>query len=334
MKIDVFNHIFPKKYFDKVMKVTTTLGDLDKRMRSIPILSDMDARLRMMDAIEGYAQVLSLAAPPLEALAGPDLSPELGQVANDSMAEIVERHKDRFHGFVASLPLNNPEAAGEEIDRAIRDLKAVGVQFFTNVQGKPLDLPEFKPLFEKMALYDLPIWLHPARTSRVADYKMEDKSKYEIWWALGWPYETSVAMVRIVFAGYFDLWPELKIITHHLGAMIPYNEGRIGPGYDILGVRTPDEDYASLLKSLKKRPLDYFRMFYADTALFGALNATKCGVEFFGAPNVLYGTDCPFSPTKGVDYLRETLRVLDALPISDQERQLICEGNARRLLRI
>jgi uncharacterized protein len=334
MKIDIFNHVLPKKYFDRVTQVTSNLGDLDKRMRSIPILVDMDARLRMMDEIEGYTQVLSLAAPPLEALAGPDLSPELAKVANDSMAETVERHKDRFPGFIASLPMNNPEAAGLEIDRAIRDLKAVGVQFFTNVQGKPLDLPEFKPLFEKMALYDLPVWLHPARASGVADYKTEDKSKYEIWWALGWPYETSVSMVRIVFAGYFDLWPELKIITHHLGAMIPYNEGRLGPGYDILGVRSPGEDYASLLKRLKKRPLDYFKMFYADTALFGALNATKCGVEFFGPQNVLYGTDCPFSPTKGAGYLRETLQVLDALPISDQERQLICEGNARRLLRI
>jgi uncharacterized protein len=334
MKIDIFNHVLPKKYFDRVTQVTSNLGDLDKRMRSIPILVDMDARLKMMDEIEGYTQVLSLAAPPLEALAGPDLSPELARIANDSMAEIAERHKDRFPGFIASLPLNNPEAAGDEIDRAIRDLKAVGVQFFTNIQGKPLDLPEFKPLFEKMAFHDLPIWLHPARTSSVADYKTEDKSKYEIWWALGWPYETSVAMVRIVFAGYFDLWPELKIITHHLGAMIPYNEGRLGPGYDILGVRSPGEDYASLLKRLKKRPLDYFKMFYADTALFGALNATRCGVEFFGPQNVLYGTDCPFSPTKGAGYIRETLRVLDALPISDQERQLICEGNARRLLRI
>lgn len=75
-------------------------------------------------------------------------------------------------------------------------------------------------------------------------------------------------------------------------------------------------------------------MFYADTALFGALNATKCGVEFFGPQNVLYGTDCPFSPTKGADYLRETLQVLDSLPISEPERQLIREGNARRLLRI
>ena len=334
MKIDIFNHVLPKKYFDKLNQVTSNLGDLDRRMRSIPILVDMDARLRMMDEIEDYVQVPCRAAPPIEAGAGPDVSPELARVANDSMAEIVERHRDRFPGFIASLPMNNPDAAGVEIDRAIRDLKAVGVQFFSNVQGKPLDLPEFKPLFAQMAGYDLPIWLHPARTSGVADYRTEDKSKYEIWWALGWPYETSVAMVRIVFAGYFDLWPELKIITHHMGAMIPYNEGRVGPGFDSLGVRSPGEDYGSLLKSLKKRPLDYFKMFYADTALFGALNATKCGVEFFGAKNILYGTDCPFTPSKGSGYIRETIQVLRDLPISEQERQLIYEGNARRLLRI
>jgi uncharacterized protein len=334
MKIDIFNHVLPKKYFDKLNQVTSNLGDLDRRMRSIPILVDMEARLRVMDEVEDYAQVICLAAPPIEAVAGPDVSPELARVANDSMAEIVSRYPDRFPGFIASLPMNNPEAAGAEIDRAIRDLKAKGVQFFTNVKGKPLDLPEFRPLFEKMAGYDLPIWIHPARTSAVADYKTEDKSKYEIWWALGWPYETSVAMVRIVFAGYFDLWPNLKIITHHMGAMIPYNEGRLGPGYDVLGVRSPGEDYGKLLKSLKKRPLDYFRMFYADTALFGALTATKCGVEFFGAKNILYGTDCPFSPDKGSGYIRNTIRVLDSLPISKEELQLIYEGNAKRLLRI
>ncbi|MEW6666001.1 MAG: amidohydrolase family protein [Thermodesulfobacteriota bacterium] len=334
MKIDIFNHVIPKKYFDRLNQVTSNLGDLDRRMRSIPILVDMEARLRVMDEVEGYAQVICLAAPPIEAVAGPDMSPDLARVANDSMAEIVARYPDRFPGFVASLPMNNPEAAGLEIDRSIRDLKAVGVQFFTNVKGKPLDLPEFRPLFERMAGHDLPIWLHPARTSAVADYKTEEKSKYEIWWALGWPYETSVAMVRIVFAGYFDLWPNLKIITHHMGAMIPYNEGRLGPGYDVLGVRSPGEDYGKVLKSLKKRPLDYFRMFYADTALFGALTATKCGVEFFGPKNILYGTDCPFSPDKGSGYIRNTIRVLDSLPISKEELQWIYEGNARRLLRI
>jgi predicted TIM-barrel fold metal-dependent hydrolase len=324
----------PKEYFDRLNRVTSNLGDLDRRMRSIPILVHMEARLRMMDEFGDYAQVICLAAPPIEALAGADVSPELARVANDSMAEIVAHHPDRFPGFVASLAMNNPEAAMEEIDRAIKDLGAVGVQFFSNVKGKPLDLPEFKPLFEKMADHDLPIWIHPARNSGCAYYKTEVKSKYEIWWAIGWPYETSAAMIRIVFAGYFDVWPNLKIITHHGGAMIPYNEGRLGSGYDVLGTRSPGEDYGKVLKSLKKRPLEYFKMFYADAALFGALSATKCGLDFFGAEKVLFGTDCPFSPDKGAGYIRETIRVLDALPLSEQERHLIYEGNARRLLRI
>jgi predicted TIM-barrel fold metal-dependent hydrolase len=303
-------------------------------MRSIPILVDMDARVKMMDQIGDYAQVICLAAPPIEAQAGPDLSPDLAEVANDSMAEIVAKYPDRFPGFIASLPLNNPAAAALEIDRAVRGLGAKGVQFFTNVKGKPLDLPEFKPLFEKMNGYDLPILLHPARTSSIADYRTEDKSKYEIWWAIGWPYETSAAMIRIVFAGYFDLWPNLKIITHHLGAMIPYNEGRLGPGYDVLGVRSPGENYGEVLKRLKKRPLDYFRMFYGDTAIFGALPAMKCGVEFFGAHHVLFGTDCPFSPDKGAGNIRDTVRTIDALPIKEEERLMIYEENARRLLKI
>jgi len=334
MKIDIFNHVLPKKYFDKLNQVTSNLGDMDGRMRSIPILVDMDARMRMMDEIPDYVQVICLAAPPIEALAGPDVSPDLARIANDSMAEIVARHRDRFPGFIASLPMNHPEASVVEIDRAIKDLGAVGVQVFSNANGKPLDLPEFRPLFQKMAAHDLPIWIHPARGSAFSDYKTEEKSKYEIWWSLGWPYETSVAMVRLVFAGYFDLWPDLKIITHHMGAMIPYNEGRLGPGYDVLGARSPGENYGKLLKSLKKRPLDYFKMFYADTALFGAFSATKCGLEFFGADRVLFGTDCPFSPDKGPGYIRDSIRVIGALPISESDREKIYEGNARRLLRL
>jgi hypothetical protein len=108
--------------------------------------------------------------------------------------------------------------------------------------------------------------LHPYRGADVNDYATEERSKYEIWWTFGWPYETSAAMARLVFAGLFDRFPAMKIITHHMGAMAPYFEGRVGPGWDQLGVRTSDEDYSNVLRRLKKRPLDYFRMFYADTA--------------------------------------------------------------------
>lgn len=334
MKLDIFNHIFPKVFYDKMVEVNPNLEDIGKRVRGVPVLFDLEARFRCMDEFEDYAQIICLASPPLEIIAGPDVTPDLARVANDGMAEYVAKYPDRLPGFIASMPMNNPDAALEEIDRAIKDLKAVGVQFFTNVKGKPLDLPEFKPLFEKMADYDLPIWIHPARGANFPDYLTEDKSKYEIWWAFGWPYDTSVMMARLVFGGYFDMFPNLKIITHHLGGMIPYFEGRVGPGWDQLGARTSDEDYSSVLKNLKKPHLEYFKMFYADTALFGSFTGTVCGLEFFGVDKVLFASDSPFDPEKGPGYIRETIKIIDALPISDEERQKIYEGNARRLMKM
>ena len=334
MKLDIFNHIFPKIFYDKMMEVNPNLEDIGKRVRGVPVLYDLEERFRCMDLFEDYAQIICLASPPLEIIAGPDVTPDLAKVANDGMAEYVAKYPDRFPGFIASMPMNNPDAALEEIDRAIKDLKAVGVQFFTNVKGKPLDLPEFKPLFEKMANYDLPIWIHPARGANFPDYLTEDKSKYEIWWTFGWPYDTSAMMARLVFGGYFDAFPNLKIITHHLGGMVPYFEGRVGPGLEQLGARTSDEDYSSVLKNLKKPHLEYFKMFYADTALFGSYTGTVCGLEFFGADNVLFASDSPFDPEKGPGYIRETIKIVDALPISDEDRQKIYEGNARRLMKM
>ena len=334
MKLDIFNHIFPKIYYDKMMAVNPNLTDIGKRVREVPVLVDLDARFRMMDEFEDYAQVICLTAPPFDLLAGPDVTPELARVANDGMAEYVAKYPDRFPAFIASLPLDNPDAAVQEIDRAVKDLKAVGVQVFTCVQDKPLDLPEFKPLFAKMAEHDLPIWVHPTRTAKFPDYLTEKKSKYEIWWTLGWPYDTSVMMARLVFAGYFDEFPNLKIITHHMGGMIPYFEGRVGPGWNQMGARTSDEDLSLVLKKLKRPHLEYFKMFYADTALFGSLSGTKCGLDFFGVDQVLFASDSPFDPEKGPKYIRDTIRIIEELPISEKERNKIFEGNARRILKL
>ncbi len=334
MKIDIFNHIFPQRFYDKMMEVAPNQKDIGKRVTAIPVIVELEKRFRVMDQFEDYVQVICLPNPPLEVLGGPDVTSELAQIANDGMAEYVAKYPDRFPGFIASLSLSSPDAALTELDRAIKDLKAVGVQFFSNVNGAPLDLPEFEPLFAKMADYDLPIWIHPARAANFPDYLTEKKSKYEIWWTFGWPYETSVAMARIVFAGYFDTYPNLKIIAHHLGAMIPYFEGRVGPGWDQLGSRTSDENYSVILKQLQKRPLDYFKMFYADSAVFGSVAATKCGLEFFGPDNVLFASDSPFDPEKGPGYIRETIKVITELPIPDTDKQKIFEGNAKRLLKL
>jgi aminocarboxymuconate-semialdehyde decarboxylase len=230
--------------------------------------------------------------------------------------------------------MNNPDAAVRELDRAIRELGATGVQIFSNVNGRPLDEPEFAPLFERMAHVSLPIWIHPARPADRADYPAEQTSKYEAWWVFGWPYESSVAMTRILFAGYFDRFPDLKIIIHHMGGMVPHFAGRIGPGLDQLGARTEDEDLSVHTRRLRMRPFDYYKLFYGDTALFGARHAMECGLAFFGVDRILFGTDMPFDPEKGPGFIRETIRCLEEMPLSPEERWKIYEGNARRLLRL
>jgi len=331
VKIDIFNHILPERFFAEFLRVAPGMKDMGKRSRNIPVMCHMDARFRMMDEFGAYCQVISLASPPIEAFAGPDIAPELARMANDGMAELVEQHRDRFPAFVAALPMNNPDAAAKELERALDQLGAVGVQMYSNVAGKALDAPEFLPLFDELARRDRAIWLHPARGGNFSDYATEQRSKYEIWWTFGWPYETSAAMARLVFSGMFDRHPKLKIITHHMGAMIPYFEGRVGYGWDQLGRRTSDEDYEALLKSMKKRPLDYFKLFYADTALFGADAATECGLKFFGVDRVLFASDCPFEPTPGL-YIRETIRVIENLNLTAAEKDAIYRGNAARLL--
>jgi uncharacterized protein len=138
-------------------------------------------------------------------------------------------------------------------------------------------------------------------------------------------------MARLVFSGIFDRQPDLKIITHHMGGMVPYFEGRVGYGWDQLGKRTSDTDYTVLLKKLKKRPLDYFKMFYADTALFGGFPATQCGLAFFGLDRVLFASDVPFEPSPGL-YIRETIRCIEGLGLNPDDKQKIYQGNAERLL--
>lgn len=332
MKIDIFNHIFPRKFFDKYIDKGSGGKDIGKRVANIQTIVEVDARLRILDQFGDYVQVISLPLPPLEIIAGPEKSPQLAREANDGLAELVHRH-DRFFGFVAALPMNNPDAALAEIERAVDGLGAFGIQLYTNVAGKPLDAPEFLPLFEEVARRDIPIWLHPARGADFSDYLTEAKSQYEIWWTFGWPYETSVAMARLVFSGYLDRFPNLAVITHHMGGMIPYFEGRVGYGWDQLGKRTSDVDYASLLKSMKKRPVDYFKSFYADTALFGAAPATRCGLEFFGVDRVVFASDMPFEPAPGL-YATETIRCVEALDLTEDHQARIYRGNAEKLLKV
>jgi aminocarboxymuconate-semialdehyde decarboxylase len=141
-------------------------------------------------------------------------------------------------------------------------------------------------------------------------------------------------MARMVFSQMFEKLPNLRFITHHLGAMAPFFVDRIGYGMDQFGSRTADEDYAGLLKRMKKRPLEYFRMFYGDTSVNGSASAIRCGLDFFGVDHVLFGTDCPFDPEGGPLFIRETIKTLDRMALKPGDRRKIYFGNAMNLLRL
>ncbi|GIX14587.1 MAG: 4-oxalomesaconate hydratase [Paracoccaceae bacterium] len=328
MMIDIYCHIIPPGYAEAIEGISARLGDLGKRLRANRALTDLDARLRQMDAHGDYRQVPSLPNPPLEEIADAATGAHLARLANDAMAELVARHPDRFPAFVAAVSLLDVDAAVAEAERAITTLGARGVQIFTHVAGRPLVLPQFLPIFALAARHDLPIWLHPARGPSMPDYASEPRSRFEMWWCFGWPYETSVAMARLVFSGLFDRLAGLKIITHHLGGMIPYFDGRVGPGLEVLGTRTSDEDYSGVLSALRRPHMEYFHEFFADTAMFGSATGLRCGLDFFGVDHVLFATDAPLAP------IGPTIAAIESLGLPEADRRAIFAGNAARLLKL
>ena len=331
--IDVFNHFIPAEFFASLETLIPGHPVLTA-FPKLPALTNLDARLSLLDEFPGLQQVISLANPPIELLAPPDKAPDLARFANDSLAEVCRKYPDRFPGFVAALPLNNIEASLEEADRAINQLGARGIQMFTNVNGEPLSLPKFRPIFQSLAHHDLPIWVHPIRGAHTPDYASEKTSEDEIWFMFGWPYETTACMTRLIYSGLFDELPHLKIITHHFGGMIPFFAGKIKLGFSQIFFGSPEHNPLAEKRGLKRPPVEYFKLLNADTAVNGEIAATRCGHTFFGTEKSLFATDAPFDSEKGRGLIRDTIRAVEALEITPAEKARIFAGNTRKLLKL
>ena len=331
--IDVYCHFLPSKYCVAVQATATKPQMMFERAQRIPAMVDLEARLDVLKEFPGYRQIISLASPPTEVLA-PNKSADLAQLANDELAHTAASDGERICGFIATLPLNDVAASVKEAQRAVEQLGAVGVQVFTNVLGRPLDAPEFQPLFHLMVELDRPVLLHPTRAMTLPDYPGETFSKCDLWWAIGWPHETTLALTRLALSGIFDRLPNLKIIAHHVGGYLPMMAGRLGPGMELLGTRNPPEAASHVQTPLQEPVVQACARFYADTASFGWQAAIECGKAFFGAERLLFATDMPFDSGGGPDYIRSTLAAIDAMEISDHERRQILSENARRLFHL
>jgi predicted TIM-barrel fold metal-dependent hydrolase len=316
-RVDAFAHILPPRYLERLEKHLENAVSADQLnyyregvFRYDSSISDLDARWRTIDRFGDYRQVLVLAVPPLEEIGRPAIAADFARMANDEMASLVARHPDRFAGFAASLPLNDVDAALKELDRAVADLGALGAQVFTNVLGLPLDDPSFEPVFARVEALDRVVWLHP--TSKF-------DATYGLWWSLGWPYETAAALSRLVYSGLMERHPRLKVIAHHGAGTVPHFSARLGMG----------PGYRQVKDSLPRPPLEYFHMFFADTALFGASHALRCVLDFFGPSHVLFGTDTPLGPANTIE---ATIEDIDAAGLDPSQCEAVYAGNAGRLL--
>lgn len=307
MKIDCFSHFLPTKYFERLEKkarACTDFTSLAPWLLSNAALRDLDVRFQTMDQNPEVTQVLTVPLPPLDdGLVTTDDAVELARLANDELAEIVARFPDRFVAAVACLPLSDVDAAVEEAERAITQLGLKGVQIFTSINGRSPQLAEFGPLYEKMAQLDLPIWIHPADSPRWSDVSND----HLLARLLGWPVETSIVMVQLARAGVFERYPNIKLITHHCGAMIPFFERRLG--------------------------VEQLRKFYNDTAVNGNVSALMCGHAYCGADHLLFGTDMPLGGKKGsYGATLETIRSIEQMDISEKDKDSIFRENAIRLM--
>jgi uncharacterized protein len=340
LMIDAFCHILPPKYVEVYAKKANIRPDVMYAgrfgMPSMPAMFNVEERFRIMDRYEGYVQILNMSLPPPEDTLSPKDAVEVCKIANDSLAELVYKYPDRFVAATACLPLNDMDAAMKELDRAVLDLRLKGIQINTTIMDKPLDAPEFQPLFEKMNYYNLPIQLHP-RTPLKGPRAMEGRPPYKdevgVWAELSfqWPYETSIAMGRLAFSGMMEKYQNLKIITHHLGGFVPYHSERISHWHN-----TSSNRYGSgSLSRYYTRPiLDYYRMMYGDTACYGRTATLMDGYAFFGAEHMLFATDFPYDAAGGDVFLRETINSVEEMDICDKERKNIFEDNARKLFRL
>lgn len=341
MKIDIFCHITPPRYLKAFEKKVPPEIYKQLPVHLLPSLTDLNLRFKAMDEYKDMRQVLTVTNPPIETVVELDDAVELARLVNDEMAELVAKYPDRFVGAVACLPLNDLDVALKEADRAIKELKFNGVQIYNHIMGKTLDSAEFTPLWQKMTQYDLPIWMHPFYPFVGSIAKnIEQFSTYRVFtgrqdfaWAtnrgiFGLPFQTIESVTRLVFSQVLNNFPNLKIVLHHCGAAIPFFADRVEVLNDMPQKRE------GIDRGLKKPILDYYKMFYVDTAVHGNTCALMCGYNFYGAEHILFGTDMPFDSELGAVSVRRTIKSIEGMDIPKADKEKIFEGNARRLLHL
>jgi predicted TIM-barrel fold metal-dependent hydrolase len=330
-RIDAHTHFSSLKVLDALEKQDGKPFVLSRMYRQKPALTDAKARLAILDRNEVDIHVL-VPVPWLEAFPriahDRTLAPQFARMMNDEIAAVVAANPDRFRG-VALLASVDPDAMVAELHRAVKELGFLGAYVPVGPTAKRMDHPDFEALYRAIVELDVMLWLHPSRPP-LPDYADETTSKYQLWQQMGWPYDTTAAMYRIVFSGVFERYPTIRIITHHHGGIVPYYAG------GMIGSWGSSEEEGRQVSDKVSRPyIDHFKKFYCDTACKDFVpKVLELALDFFGPERMLFGSDTPFGAGDGESFTGAALRSIEAMRIAPEIRATILAGNAQRILKL
>jgi aminocarboxymuconate-semialdehyde decarboxylase len=324
MRIDVHTHYLPEPFRQRLREWNEDVRIEDRDGQpfvvhttgSFPLFAgfrDPEARIEWMDENDIDYTLASPSTPnPNEGPFSVDQSTELVRAINDGYADVQAAYPDRFGGL-GPLPLRDPKAAVEEIGR-IEELGLKGVMIPTSVRGRKLSHPDLEPVFDRLDDSGLPVFLHPGRNA--LSHELND-GEWIFTPMTVFPTDTTHQIGRLIFDGFFDRH-DFDLVLSHMGGALPYLAGRMERARD----QFRDGDDQS-----PERPIqEYIEEFYYDTISFHP-PAMEAAIATAGIDNILFGTDYPF----GMEKIDATIASIDALELSDDDREAVMIGNAAEL---
>lgn len=300
-------------FYDKKLKCRINTATFQGR--------DIEKRLEHMDRLGIDVHVLTIPAPGADRFEGDDAI-NIARVANDAIAAIARQYPKRFVGFF-TLPTCDIRASLDELERSVNELGLRGFGCFTNLNGRALDREELLPIYERLAQYKLPVYIHP--TAPLAT----EATGIDIMPTLifGWAFDSTVAMTRLVYGRVLERFPEVNFVVADVGGVLAFFAQRA------INIYTGRTEEIRQRYGLKENPLDSFRRFYVDTADHPA-STLRCVKDFFGAEHMVLGTNYPYGPEEGCALVKNSLKAIDGLGLDAAEREKILGGNAAKILGI
>jgi predicted TIM-barrel fold metal-dependent hydrolase len=336
MVIDFQAHVFPAEYVDALDRLDGSVilepPDphsgmrylYDRRLRTRINTAtfrgqDPELRLQHMDELGVDVQIVSIPPPGADRFETSDAT-ALAREANDALAELCSADSDRLLGLY-TLPTASVPAALDEMQRATEELGLRGFGCYSNLDGRPLDDEAFFPIYERVARFGQPIYVHP--TAPLAT----EATGLDIMPTLiyGWAFDATVAMTRLVYGRVLERFPEINWVVADLGGVLSFFAQR---AVNIYAGRTEEirQRYG-----LAENPLDYLRRFYVDTADHPS-STLRSALDFFGPNRLVFGTNYPYGPEEGCTFVRNSLEAVRGLGLPETETQQILGANAARLL--